>query len=252
MLKDHQDAFGHEMYDYLKSDREKETIFEIGERDDGYIDVSAVTKAYFNEYKRWPLYEKKAMRYARGRVLDIGSGAGRHLLYLQGKGLEVMGIDNSPLAIEVCRLRGIKNAEVVSINQISSKLGIFDTVLMMGNNFGLFGSFEGARRLLKKISRITSENGRIIAVSNDVYNTENPAHLSYHQLNRKRGRMAGQIRLKIRYKQYASPWFDYLMVSKEEMENILDGTDWRVNRFIDSEGSVYIAIIDKKRVKYDR
>jgi len=240
MLKDHQDqdAFGHEMYDYLKNI----TGWEVVERDDGYIDVSGGPKAYFSEYKHWPLYE-------RGRVLDIGSGAGRHLLYLQGKGLEVMGIDNSPLAIEVCRLRGIKNAEVVSINQISSKLGIFDTVLMMGNNFGLFGSFEGARRLLKKISRITSENGRIIAVTNDVYNTDNPAHLSYHELNRKRGRMAGQIRLKIRYKQYASPWFDYLMVSKEEMENILDGTDWKVNRFIDSEGSVYAAIIDKKRVK---
>jgi len=39
------------------------------------------------------------------------------------------------------------------------------------------------------------------------------------------------------------------MVSKEEMENILDGTDWKVKKFIDSEGSVYIAIIDKKRVK---
>ena len=247
MLKDHQDAFGHEIYDYLKSNGGKEPIFEIGERDDGYIDVSTVTKEYFNEYKRWPLYEKKAMRYARGRVLDIGSGAGRHSLYLQGKGLDVLGIDNSPLAIEVCRLRGLKNAEVVPINQISSRLGIFDTVLMMGNNFGLFGSFEGARRLLKKLSRITSENGRIIASTNDVYNTDNPAHLSYHELNRKRGRMAGQIRLKIRYKQYATPWFDYLMVSKEEMENILDGTDWEVSRFIDSDNSVYIAIIDKKK-----
>jgi SAM-dependent methyltransferase len=252
MLKDHQDAFGHEMYDYLKSNRGRREIIEIVERDDGYFDASGGPEMYFSEYKDWPPYEKKAMRYARCRVLDIGSGAGRHLLYLQGKGLEVMGIDNSPLAIEVCRLRGIKNAEVVSISQISSKLGIFDTVLMMGNNFGLFGSFEGARRLLKKLSRITSENGRIIAVSNDVYNTDNPAHLSYHELNRKRGRMAGQIRLKIRYKQYATPWFDYLMVSKEEMENILDGTDWKVNRFINSGGSVYAAIIDKKRVKYDK
>ena len=59
--------------------------------------------------------------------------------------------------------------------------------------------------------------------------------------------MAGQIRLRVRYKKYATPWFDYLMVSKEEMENILDGTDWRVNRFIESDGSVYIAIIGKKR-----
>ena len=37
------------------------------------------------------------------------------------------------------------------------------------------------------------------------------------------------------------------MVSKEEMENILDGTDWEVSRFIDSDNSVYITIIDKKK-----
>jgi SAM-dependent methyltransferase len=243
MLKDYQDAFGHMFYDYLNGRGGQE----INERDDGYIAVSAFSKAYFSEYEDWTLDEKKAMRYARGRVLDIGSGAGRHSLYLQGKGLEVLGIDNSPLAIEVCKQRGLRNAKVVPVSQISSELGAFDTVLMLGNNFGLFGSFEGAKRLLKKLNRITSEKGRIIAQSNDVYKTENPVHLDYHKLNRKRGRMPGQIRLRIRYQQYATPWFDYLLVSKDEMENILDGTGWKVNRYIESSGPTYIAIIDKVR-----
>lgn len=242
MLKDYQDAFGHGIHDYFK---DKGGEGEIVERDDGYIDVSGGPKAYFTEYKDWAPMERKAMRYARGRVLDIGSGAARHSLYLQGKGLEVLGIDNSPLAIEVCKLRGLRNAKVVPISQISSKLGVFDTVLMLGNNFGLFGSFEGARRLLKKLSRITSENGRIIASTNDVYKTDNPVHLSYHEFNRKRGRMAGQLRLRVRYQKYATPWFDYLIVSKEEMENILEGTGWEINKVIDSDGTMYIAIIDK-------
>jgi len=244
MLKDHQDAFGHEIDDYFKS----KTGWEIIERDDGYIDASSGPKAYFTEYKDWHPHEKKAMRYARGRVLDIGCGAGRHSLYLQGKGLQVLGIDNSPLAIEVCKLRGLKNAKVTAISQINAKLGVFDTILMLGNNFGLFGSFEVARRLLTKLSKITSENGRIIAESNDIYKTEIPEHLSYHEFNRKRGKMPGQIRLRVRYKKYATPWFDYLLVSKEEMENLLDGTDWGVNRFIDSERSQYIAIIDRKKL----
>lgn len=247
-MKDEQDAFGHEIYDYLKNERRRGEIVEVVERDDGYIDVSGGTKVYFSEYKDWPPHEKKAIRHAKGRVLDIGSGAGRHSLYLQGKGLEVLGIDNSPLAIEVCKLRGLRNTQVLSISQINSKLGVFDTILMLGNNFGLFGSFKGTRRLLKKLSKITSGNGRIIAESNDVYKTETPEHLSYHELNRERGRMAGQIKLRVRYKKYATPWFDYLMVSKEEMENILDGTDWEVNKFIESDGSVYIAIIDKKKL----
>jgi len=244
MLKDHQDAFGHEIYDFLKNIGDKE---EIIERNDGYFDTSGGPKAYFREYNDWPPDEKKAMRYARGRVLDIGSGAGRHSLYLQAKGLKVLGIDNSPLAIEVCKLRGLKNAQLVPINQINSKLGIFDTVLMLGNNFGLFGSFADAKRLLKRLVKITSESGRIIAQSNDIYRTKDPAHLSYQKLNRKRGRMAGQVRIRVRYMKYASPWFDYLLVSKEEMENILEGTGWKVNKFIESEGSVYIAIIDKVR-----
>ena len=247
MLKDHQDAFGHEMYDYFMSNEGRQDIIEIGERDDGYIDVSASSTGYFSEFRNWSRHEKKAMRYVRGSVLDIGSGAGRHSLYLQGKGLDVLGIDNSPLAVEVCRLRGLEKAEVKPINQINSRLGVFDTILMLGNNFGLFGSFEGARRLLKRFSKITSKNGRIIAETNDIYKTDLPEHLSYHEFNRQRGRMAGQIRLKIRYKKYATPWFDYLMVSKEEMENILDGTDWRVNKYVESSGSQYIAIIDKVR-----
>jgi len=240
MLRDNQDAFGHMLYGCLTGKAANEVV----ERDDGFVEVDR--SDYFSEFKNWPPHEKRAMRYVRGNVLDIGSGAGRHSLYLQEKGHDVLGIDNSPLALEVCRLRGLRNTKLASNNGINSGLGVFDTVLMMGNNFGLFGGFEKARRLLKKLGKVTSEPGRIIATTNDVYQTETPEHLSYHERNRKRGRMAGQIRMRTRYRIYASPWFDYLMVSKEEMQNILDGTGWKVNRFIDSDGSTYIAIIDRK------
>ncbi len=245
MLKENQDAFGRAMYDYFSSGMRNLHINEVIERDDGYIETSGGPAAYFTEYRRWPPEERKALRYARGRVLDIGCGAGRHSLHLQGKGLEVTGIDNSPLAIEVCKQRGLQHAEVMSISQISSRLGVFDTVLMLGNNFGLFGSYQGAKRLLKKLNRITTENGRIITTSNDVYKTDIPAHLKYHEMNRKRGRMAGQIRFRARYHQYATPWLDYLMVSPEEMEDILDGTGWWLSRFIDSTGAYYTAVIEK-------
>lgn len=244
MLKDHQDAFGHHLYDILKSENTTRPVTGIVERYDGYIDFDSM-HYYFTEYKDWPPVERKAMRYVRGRVLDIGCGAGRHSIYLQEKGHVVLGIDNSPLAIEVCKQRGLKDARVLSLSQINPGLGVFDTVIMLGNNFGLFGSFEGVKRLLKKLSRITSEKGRIIAQSSDIYKTDDPDHLSYHELNRKRGRMAGQIRLRVRYKKYATPWLDYLLVSEEEMENILDKTDWRINKLIDSDGPMYIAIIDK-------
>lgn len=247
MMKDHQDAFGHEIYDYFKGGQRAGSVIEIVERDDGYIVAHGDAGIYFSDYKNWPLHYKKAMRYVRGRVLDIGCGAGRHVLYLQEKGHSVVGIDNSPLAIKVCKERGLKDARVVSISQIKKNLGIFDTVIIMGNNFGLFGSLEGARNILKKIEKITSEKARIIAESNDVYKTNDPNHLTYHEFNRKRGRMGGQIRLRVRRGKYVTPWFDYLMVSKEEMENILIGTGWKVEKYITTPLSVYIAVIAKEK-----
>jgi SAM-dependent methyltransferase len=241
MLLDHQDAYGHAVHDFLKEG----TGYEIVERDDGFFDVSSGPSFYFTEYDEWPAHEREAMSYVRGRVLDIGCGAGRHSLYLQRRGHDVLGIDISPLAIEVCRQRGLREARVMSITQASSRLGVFDTILMLGNNFGLFGSFKRARWLLARFRGMTSREGRIIAESNDPYGTDVPEHLAYHEFNRERRRMPGQVRIRVRYRRYVTPWFDYLMVSQEEMQKILKGTGWQVNRFIESSGSTYIAVIDK-------
>ena len=59
--------------------------------------------------------------------------------------------------------------------------------------------------------------------------------------------MSGQIRLRVRYKAHASPWFDYLFVSKDELRNILAGTGWAVARFVDEpDNSRYIAVMEKE------
>ncbi len=57
--------------------------------------------------------------------------------------------------------------------------------------------------------------------------------------------MSGQLRGRVRFARYISKWFDWLMVSKEEMVEILNETGWKVKEFIDSEDSQYIAIIEK-------
>jgi SAM-dependent methyltransferase len=241
-MKDYQDAHGHAMHDYLRG----KGGFEIVERDDGFITPSNAPAVYFSKYRDWPAHEKKAMEYVRGKVLDIGCGAGRHSLYLQGKGFDVLGMDVSPLAIKACKLRGLKKAKLMSISRISSKLGGFDTLLMFGNNFGLFESFDKAKRLLKRFHRITSEKARIIAESMDPCKTNEPDHLEYHKFNIKRGRMCGQLRLRVRYKKYATPWFDYLLVSEDEMKHMLKGTGWQVKGFLDSDDPMYVAVIEKE------
>lgn len=220
------------------------------ERDDGLIDPSeSLPKYYLSEFKDWTPREKLASKYAKGRVLDIGCGGGRWSLYLQRKGYDVVGIDYSPLVVQVCKLRGVHDARVLSINDVSSKLGTFDTILMMGNNFGLFGTPRRAKQLLRRFYDLTSSSARIIAESVDIYKPPIPrVHKLYHVRNRRLGRMAGQVRIRIRYLTYISPWFDYLLVSKKEMMNTLRGTGWKARRFISSEkGPAYVAIIEKEK-----
>ena len=235
MLTKQQDAYGWIIWDYLHGKPSAELV----ERDDGFLDVGSPA-GYFAEPRKWP-----AMRFVRGRALDVGCGAGRCCLYLQKRGHQVVGIDISPLAIKTCRKRGVRDARVMSITQISRALGRFDTILMMGNNFGLFGGRRRARWLLRLLHAMTSPDARIVAESNNVYQTKDPDHLRYHRFNRRRGRMSGQLRLRVRYRRYCTPWFDYMMVSPREMKEILAGTGWRVRRFLKSGGSIYVAVIEK-------
>ncbi len=239
------DALGQEVLAFFKGEKS----FEIIERIDGYINFSAGASEYFSEFNDWSEIQKQAIKYARGRVLDVGAGAGRVSLYLQNKNFDVLAIDNSPLAIEVCKMRGVKYAKVLPIEHINKfKPNSFDTIIMLGNNFGLFGNYNKAKNLLKKFYKITSKDALIIVESVDPYRAEEPIHLAYHKLNRQKGRMAGQLRIRVRFRDYATDWFDFLFVSKDEMIDILNDTGWKIKKFIYSDNDlypVYSAIIEK-------
>jgi len=94
---------------------------------------------------------------------------------------------------------------------------------------------------------MTVDTAKIIDEMLNPYQTEDLCHLAYHQFNRDRGRMSGQLRLQIRYRQYITPWFDYLFVSKAEMEELLDRTAWRVEHYIDAADTPpYVAMLAKR------
>jgi SAM-dependent methyltransferase len=245
-----EDVLGLIFWDYL---RNKEGIG-ITERNDGFIEAED-PRIWFSKYDQWLDVEKKAIGYVKGRtVLDIGCGTGRHALYLQKeRGFDVLGIDPSPLAIKICKLQGLKKAKVQSITQFAvnavRRNYSFDTVLMLGNNFGLFESFRRARWLLRRFHKMTSDDASIIAQSIDPYKkTQEHAHRRYYNMNRTKGWMPGQTRMRLRYKSYKGRWFDYLFVSKREMENIVSGTGvWKIDHFLVSNDvpDAYIAIIGK-------
>lgn len=179
-------------------------------------------------------------------MLDIGCGAGRHSLYLQKKGFDITGIDVSPLAIKVCQLRGLKKAKVLSIDDVDTfKSDSFDSVIMFGNNFGFFQGPEKFRALLKKFEKILSDKGVIIAIATDPYKTDNPIHTAYHKLNLSRGRMGGQLKIRLRYKKLTTPYFDYLFASQKELKELLKGTRWKIRKLIGSQKPSYVVILEK-------
>jgi len=236
------DIFGKECWEYFKGNE----VNEIIERKDGFIHISPGPKLYFSDYKNWSKREKKAMKFVKGRVIDIGCGVGRHSVYLQSRGFEIMGADNSPLAIKICKLRGLRKARVMDMEDISKlRLNSFDTVILLGNNFGLLESFDRAKNLLKQLHKITPSNGIIITESFNHYDMRGGFHTKYRKMNIGIGRMPGQWRIRIRFDKFIGPWYDYLIVSKNEMNDILKDTGWKVQKFIDSDSSSYIAIIKK-------
>jgi SAM-dependent methyltransferase len=238
------DAYGHELWAFRTEGHAQEIV----ERDDGFISASDWPKRYFADFKAWPAHERRSMRFVQGaRALDIGCGAGRVSLFLQRRGLTVTAIDNSPLAIRLCRQRGVKDARVLAVDQIARLApASFDTVVMFGNNFGLFGSSTKAKRLLRQLHRLTSPEAVILAESLNPHTRGAAAHVRYRRRNRDRGRMSGQIRIRIRFGELKGPWFDYLLVSPAEMKAILAGTGWRVREVLrSSDGPVYVAVIEK-------
>ena len=240
------DAYGHELWAYMTEGHSVEIV----ERDDGLVATNDGPRRYFADFAAWASRERRAMRFATGsRALDVGCGAGRVSLYLQRKGLKAVAIDRSPLAIRLCRKRGVNDARVLPIEQIARfPAGSFDTVVMFGNNIGLLGNYEKARRLLRQLYRLTTANAVILGESLNPYETRLPAHLRYRRRNRQRGRMGGQIRIRIRFQDIKGPWFDYLLVSPTELKGILAGTGWRLQTILRDGGPLYVAVIGKVAV----
>jgi 2-polyprenyl-3-methyl-5-hydroxy-6-metoxy-1,4-benzoquinol methylase len=101
---------------------------------------------YFRSSQKMPDLEMTALENCKGKVLDIGAGAGSHTLLLQQKGLDVTALEISEKAVDIMRLRGVK--KVVCQDVFSYTNDPFDTLLLLMNGVGLTGSIDGLRQFI--------------------------------------------------------------------------------------------------------
>ena len=157
------DLMGRAIWDYYyqENSEDLQTETSISELDD--LPVSYL----FRDYQEMNALEKKALDLSFGKVLDVGSGAGSHSLYLQNeRKLEVTALDISPKSIEICKARGVKNAICEDLLQFSEKN--FDTILLLMNGTGIFQSLEHIDQYLQKLKSLVAENGQILLDSTDI------------------------------------------------------------------------------------
>lgn len=157
------DLFGKAILDYQTNNSPEDIITEtnISEADEMSVNY------LFRSYTEMPQLEQKALQLAKGTILDVGCGAGTHALYLQEKRLDVTAIDISPNAIEACKLRGIKKAFTKNLLDLESHEK-FDTILLLMNGTGIFGTLKETSKYLQKLKSLLSENGQILIDSSDL------------------------------------------------------------------------------------
>lgn len=165
----------------------------------------------FRSYEEMPELEQIALDLCKGKVLDVGCCAGSHSLELKAKGLEVVPIDISPKSIEVCKKRGLKEAECSNFFELDNEK--FDTILLLMNGIGIAQSIDNLTFFFEKLKSLMHQNSQVLLDSSDLiflYEDELTELDNYY----------GEMTYTISYKQSISdafPWLylDFDLLKKE-------------------------------------
>ena len=158
------DLFGKAILDFQTNNSPEDLITETTISEEDEMSVAYL----FRDFSGMPKLEQQALLLSKGKVLDVGCGAGSHSLFLQKeKNLEVTAIDFSNNAVEACQLRGVSNVNKIDILEYNSDEK-FDTILLLMNGTGIFGKLENVAKYLQKLKSLLAENGQILIDSSDI------------------------------------------------------------------------------------
>ena len=233
------DLFGKAILDYQTHNSPEDLITEtsISEADE-------MSVAYlFRSFAEMPQLEQKALQLAKGKVLDVGCGAGSHALYLQEKGFDVTAIDISANAIKACELRGMKKAKVQDIMQLEGDQ--YDTILLLMNGAGMCGRLKNLPNFLQKLKSLLTDTGQILVDSSDIiymFDEDEdggkwiPTDVDYY----------GEVVFDITYKGEKENSFDWMYIDYNTLQNAAFANGLRCELIEEGEHYDYLAQIKIK------
>lgn len=229
------EPYGAGLAAYFAGDLAAELTFR---RDDGQAGRLPVGHFFRHRSAFTPL-EQAAIARCHGHVLDVGAGTGLHSLALQEKGLRVTAIDVNPQAVEIMRQRGVREVHCVDLFEYEG--GPFDTILLMGHGIGMVETLVGLDRFIARMNDLVPEGGCVLLDSMDVHRTDDPANLRYHESNRRAGRYAGEIRMRIDYQERVGTYFGWLHVDAKKLAEHAGAAGWRCRVIHSEENGDYLA-----------
>ncbi|HVU57229.1 MAG TPA: class I SAM-dependent methyltransferase, partial [Puia sp.] len=190
-------------------------------------------KTYFRDEDEMPELEWIALQQCKGRVLDIGAGAGSHSLFLQKLGTDVTALDISPLNTKTMKERGVK--KVLRHDFFTLRpAGSYDTLLLLMNGIGIASTLDGLHLFLQKARTLLRPGGAL------VFDSSNVAYL-YQGRPPKKGPYYGEIWYRYEYRRQRTEWFSWLFVDKRTLRRIATEEGWKMRVLFEDKFDQYLV-----------